>query len=82
MDIKLVAPDRTIDAVEHNRLTDRVATWAEQVTSRVNNAIVEGEGTPEGSVSAPRLTLYFDNINDQLYIKKSQLGSATGWVLL
>lgn len=82
MATKVIAPDRTVQVTSGGLMTNRFATWSEQVSYRINNAIVEGSGSPEGAVNAPRLTFYFDNVANTLYIKKSQLGSSTGWVAL
>jgi hypothetical protein len=77
---KIVSPDRTIPVTQKGMMENRFANWTENVTRWITTAVIEGDGTPEGSVNARRLTLYFDTTNDVLYIKKTDSGSSTGWV--
>lgn len=81
-DNKLVAPDRTIPVAKKGIMENRFANWTEEVTSRINLMLIDGSGTPEGNVNARKLTLYYDNVNENLYIKSTDLGSSTGWKLV
>jgi len=48
----------------------------------VNLEVRNGEGTPEGVVKARFKVFYFDEIANDLYIKKTNENLDTGWVLL
>lgn len=81
-DDKLVAPDRTIPVSQRGIMENRFANWTEETTNRINLMIVEGSGSPENVVNARRLTLYYDQTNENLYIKSTDLGDSTGWKLV
>lgn len=77
---KVITPQRTDVQVQGGMATRRLADWQDQVTRRVNNIVLEGSGTPEAIVDAPKLTFYFDTVAETLYIKTTVIGDNTGWV--
>lgn len=77
---KIIVPLRTEKQTQEGFATRRLSDWQDQVTRRVNNVVLEGSGTPEGSVDAPKLAFYLDTAVNTLYIKTTQEGSLTGWV--
>lgn len=79
---KIIVPNRTEQQVQDGRATRRLADWQDQVTRRVNNSVLEGSGTPESNVDAPKLSFYFDTVAQTLYIKTTSIGDKTGWVLV
>lgn len=79
---KVIPPLRTVPQYNEGIPSERVANWQEIVSRKINNVVLESNGTPEGTINAPKLSFCFDVTNDNLYIKKSQLGDSTGWVLI
>ena len=76
-----VASARIVD--DRGRQTPELSAWVQTIT---NGQIIEGEGSPENQVSAPRKALYFRTDGSSgsiLYIKKQDAISGDqkrGWV--
>ena len=77
---KILAPRRTA-SITRNGMPEQVfSTWCEDVTAKANG--IEGEGSPEGVVNAPRLWIYVNILTDEVYLKRTRLGDTNGWLLL
>ena len=63
-------------------LDDTINGWSEVIArDTLNEFIIQGAGSPEGSITANRGVLYSDTENGVLYIK-STINGNTGWVLI
>ena len=78
---KIVTPRRMAGIVTRTGMPEQVfSNWCDEVTNKLNG--IEGEGSPEGVVDAPRLSLYVNILTNDLWIKRTPLGDNTGWKLL
>ena len=80
--IKQNLPSQDDPIQESGLATDQMRGWMDSITDLVDFLeILEGSGTPEGSVTAARRKQYLDTVGNILYIKTTQTGN-TGWVAL
>ena len=78
---KIVTPRRMAGIVTRTGMPEQVfSSWCDEGTIKRNG--IEGEGSPEGVVNAPRLSFYVNILTNDLWIKRTPLGDNTGWKLL
>lgn len=78
---KIIPPRRMAGIVTRTGMPEQVfSNWCDDMTAKSNG--LEGEGSPEGVVNAPRFWLYVNVLTDEVYLKRTKLGDASGWLLI
>jgi len=75
---RVVPPDRLDPITDDEGTTQRFYAWIQDISSRV---ILEGNGSPEGSLEANQGRLYIDKEGiqgERIYFKTTN-GGQTGW---
>jgi len=74
----VIPPDRLDPLLEDEAASQRFYAWIQTVSDRV---VLEGNGSPEGSVEANKGRLYIDKqgtLGQRIYFKTTD-GGKTGW---
>ena len=79
------SPDRQYELVTKMlKPVQRVHTWIEDVTNRLNEgqneSLLSGTGSPEGVVEAKLGRRYYDTAGTSFYTKTTD-GGDTGWII-
>lgn len=57
--------------------------WMREVSNRLNDLEpLEGEGSPEGVVTASKYKQYFDTVGGDMYVKTTDETANTGWKII
>lgn len=78
----IIIPHRDFAITDNSKATAELRGWMESITKAVEDLkIIDGQGSPEGVLTASQKTKYFDSVGATLYFKTTEVGN-TGWIAL